>query len=52
MVEHPDPAGAVARLRQAGVICDYRPGAVRLSPHFYNTTEDNAVAIDLLAERD
>jgi selenocysteine lyase/cysteine desulfurase len=45
MVEHPDPAGAVGRLKNAGVICDHRPGAVRLSPHFYNTTEDNEKAI-------
>jgi len=49
MVEHPDPAAAVGRLRQAGVICDYRPGAVRLSPHFYNTTRDNEKAIRVLA---
>lgn len=52
MIEHPDPAGAVGRLREAGVICDYRPGAVRLSPHFYNTSGDNDVAIHVLAGRD
>ncbi len=49
MIEHPDPAAAVTRLAEAGVIADYRPGAVRLSPHFYNTTEDNARAIEVLA---
>ena len=48
MIEHPDPAKAVRRLTAADVICDYRPGAVRLSPHFYNTTDDNQKAIDLL----
>jgi selenocysteine lyase/cysteine desulfurase len=48
MVEHPDPAEAVGRLVKAGVICDYRPGAVRLSPHFYNTTDDNAKAIRII----
>lgn len=52
MIEHPDPAGAVARLRRAGVICDHRPGAVRLSPHFYNTAEDNDVAVGVLSRRD
>jgi selenocysteine lyase/cysteine desulfurase len=45
MVEHPDPAAAVSRLKNAGVICDFRPGAVRLSPHFYNTTDDNQAAV-------
>jgi len=49
MVEHVEPAAAVARLREAGVICDHRPGAVRLSPHFYNTTEDSERAIAVLA---
>jgi selenocysteine lyase/cysteine desulfurase len=51
MVEHPDPAAAVARLRAAGVIADHRPGAVRLSPHFYNTTEDGEAAVRVLADR-
>lgn len=49
MVEHADPAAAVQRLADAGVICDHRPGAVRLSPHFYNTTEDNERAVVVLA---
>lgn len=49
MIEHPDPAAAVRRLMEAGVIADWRPGAVRLSPHFYNTTDDNEIAIRLLA---
>ncbi len=50
MVEHDDPAGAVRRLADAGVICDYRPGAVRLSPHFYNTTLDNDKAVEVLCD--
>ncbi|UCF18343.1 MAG: aminotransferase class V-fold PLP-dependent enzyme [Gemmatimonadota bacterium] len=49
MVEHRDPAAAVKRLRDAGVIVDHRPGAVRMSPHFYNTTEDSAAAIEAMA---
>jgi kynureninase len=52
MIEHPEPAATVDRLRRAAVICDYRPGAIRLSPHFYNTTEDNERAIVVLADRD
>lgn len=50
MIEHADPGGAVRRLMDAGVICDYRPGAVRLSPHFYNTTADNEKAIEILRD--
>jgi selenocysteine lyase/cysteine desulfurase len=49
MIEHADPATAVRRLRAADVIADYRPGAVRLSPHFYNTTEDSEAAVRVLA---
>lgn len=48
MVEHPDPADVVRRLMAGNVICDYRPGAVRLSPNFYNTTDDNEVAVRIL----
>ena len=50
MIERADPAAAVRRLAEAGVICDYRPGAVRLSPHFYNTTADNEKAIEVLRQ--
>jgi selenocysteine lyase/cysteine desulfurase len=50
MIEHTDPGEAVRRLMEGGVICDYRPGAVRLSPHFYNTTEDNEKAIEILRD--
>lgn len=40
MVRHDDPSGAVKHLARHGVIVDYRPGYVRISPHFYNTVED------------
>jgi len=49
MIEHPEPAEAVRKLKANAVICDYRPGAVRLSPHFYNTTGDSQKAVELLA---
>ena len=41
MVRHPDAAGAVARLALQGIIVDHRAGYVRVSPHFYNTVEEN-----------
>jgi kynureninase len=47
-LEHPDPASAVAALRAAGVICDYRPGLIRLSPHHFNTLEEMDRALALL----
>ncbi len=40
MIEHGDPAGAVAHLAGRGIIVDHRPGYVRVSPHFYNTEEE------------
>jgi kynureninase len=48
MVRHQDPAGAVGRLAAAGVIVDSRPGYVRVSPHFYNTTAEIDLFIDVL----
>lgn len=49
MIPHPEPEAAVRRLADLGVIADWRGDAVRLSPHFYNTREDNAVAVRALA---
>lgn len=47
MVERDDPKGDVARLeKQHGIIVDDRPGCVRVSPHFYNTFEENAAFVD------
>jgi selenocysteine lyase/cysteine desulfurase len=40
MVAHDDPAGAVRRLGEAGIIVDHRPGHVRVSPHVYNTEDE------------
>jgi selenocysteine lyase/cysteine desulfurase len=37
MIAQEDPAGAVAHLASRGIIVDWRPGYVRVSPHFYNT---------------
>lgn len=37
-----DPPAAVTALRADRIIIDARPGVIRLSPYFYNTTEDLA----------
>lgn len=49
MVEHEDEAGATHRLEQEGIIVDHRPGAVRISPHFYNTVAENEAVVDALS---
>ena len=49
MVEHDDPRAAVARLADAGIIVDARPGYVRISPHFYNTEDEVDRVIEELA---
>lgn len=46
---HPPEAEAVfVRLREAGVVCALREGAVRLSPHLYNEAGDVARVIEVL----
>ncbi len=48
MIQHTDAPGAVARLADAGIIVDHRPGHVRVSPHFYNTEEEIAFLLGAL----
>jgi selenocysteine lyase/cysteine desulfurase len=48
MIQHTDPAGAVAHLANAGIIVDHRPGHVRVSPHFYNTEAEIAFFLETL----
>ncbi|MBW3570273.1 MAG: aminotransferase class V-fold PLP-dependent enzyme [Gemmatimonadetes bacterium] len=48
LVRHHDAPGAVHRLAQQNVIVDYRAGYVRVSPHFYNTPDENRLFIDAL----
>ncbi len=50
LARHDRPEAAVEHLERRGVICDARPGVVRLSPHFYNTFEDNRRAVEALVE--
>jgi selenocysteine lyase/cysteine desulfurase len=48
LARHPDPQGAVAYLAENDVIIDSRGPFVRLSPHFYNSIEDNERAVEVL----
>lgn len=43
-----DPQGASDRLTAAGVTHSLREGAIRLSPHFYNTDKEIDSALELL----
>jgi selenocysteine lyase/cysteine desulfurase len=40
MLELPNPRQTVSDLAEQRFTVDYRPGLVRISPHFYNTSED------------
>jgi cysteine desulfurase / selenocysteine lyase len=46
-----EPVEAHRRLRQAGVVCSLREGAIRLAPHFYNTIEEMEKVVEVLDER-
>jgi kynureninase len=37
-------------LKDRHVIIDYRPGAVRLSPYFYNSEEENQILVDAIVD--
>ena len=47
-MERPDEL--VDGLKQRGIIVDSRPGRLRISPHFYNTVEENEQIIAALDE--
>jgi selenocysteine lyase/cysteine desulfurase len=49
MIRHDAPPAAVKHLAGHGIIVDYRPGHVRVSPHFYNTTDELDRCIEVLA---
>ena len=44
----PDAKEAQRRLRQAGVVCAFREGAIRLAPHCYNTIEEMEKVVEVL----
>ena len=47
-MERPDEL--VDGLKQRGIIVDSRPGRLRISPHFYNTVEENELIMAALDE--
>jgi len=47
-VAPPDVGGAFRALKSAGVVCGLREGAIRLSPHFYNTVEEMERVVSIL----
>ncbi len=51
LADHSDAASAVRSLAESGIIIDHRKDRVRLSPHFYNTVEENRLAVEALAGR-
>jgi kynureninase len=48
MIAIDDPRGAVTHLAERGIIIDYRPGHVRVSPHFYNLESELDLVMDEL----
>jgi selenocysteine lyase/cysteine desulfurase len=44
------PQQLVKELVAHNIITDSRPGLLRISPYFYNTVEENAIVIDVIAE--
>ena len=44
----PKPAEAYHALKRARVVCSLREGAIRLSPHCYNTVEEIEKVVDVL----
>jgi selenocysteine lyase/cysteine desulfurase len=49
-VEMPDAAGAHRALKAAGVVATVREGALRLSPHLYNTPAEMERVVQVLDE--
>jgi kynureninase len=50
MLELEQPQDIVKELATRGIIVDSRPGLLRISPYFYNTIEENTIAIAAIAE--
>ncbi len=44
------PDEIVSELTERGIVVDYRPGLLRISPHFYNTVEENATIVAAIDE--
>lgn len=48
LIRHDDAPGAVHALAQQNIIVDHRAGYVRVSPHFYNTPDENRLFVEAL----
>lgn len=44
-----DAVGAFRRLKAAGIVCSLREGAIRLSPHCYNTLDEMEKVVEALS---
>jgi selenocysteine lyase/cysteine desulfurase len=49
-VELDDPMAVTRALAERRIIVDKRPGAVRISPYFYNTPEEIEIVVEALTE--
>jgi cysteine desulfurase/selenocysteine lyase len=49
-VAPPDAREAHRRLRQAGIVCALREGAIRLAPHCYNTMDEMEKVVEVLEQ--
>lgn len=50
MLPMDDPGHVVRKLAEREIIVDSRPGALRISPYFYNTPEENEAVLDAVVE--
>ncbi len=50
MLEMERPDELVRQLSERGIVVDYRPGLLRISPSFYNTVEETDLIISALEE--
>lgn len=50
IVEADDPVGIARTLSERNIVVDKRPGAVRISPYFYNVEEENEIIVEALEE--
>ena len=50
IVEADDPIGITRALAQRKIVVDKRPGAVRISPYFYNNEQENEAVVEAMRE--
>ncbi len=50
IVEAEDPMGITRALAERNIIVDKRPGAVRISPYFYNREQENEIVVEAMRE--